>query len=1565
MSLKKISARAIQTQKMKQAASDREAMKDFIKEIDDDSDEEEMRDWIAQQKEANKSEAEKAEERYDQQMELEREEALREAEIERQIEIERAEARMIEAKKKAEAAEKLEIDKVYAQYSNAMRKGDFQKICDMVQKVGISVNWEDSYGNTAIIVASKFGLKVPINKLLYLGADINQENQYGQTPLIEACKGGFGNIVQHLLLDPANPNELRAVANAKNKFNKTAADYAIKAGHGKKILPLLNASIELRLQGEKQMGFTVDEDAFESAVDFNIKDQPRLEMLKKRRKELRGTAFSRLRKTLGLESKAAIERLHQLREESAIRIQGAIRTMWAKAEMSNRMREIVIAAHRKMLMEKKKNLFIVRIQRGYRLKLARRYWRKRIIEYKAASKMNNLVRMFVQRCYYLRHLETIAAMKRVDQAATMIQCQARRMKAVLILSMLKKRYNASVKICRFSKIVAAKRKARHQRWEKERKAVLDNLYKTAIEIKYVVIFDELKDELVAIKVIQKWAKALLFNWSTRIDWNVIKQLRTLAATKIQNCARKWKSRKVLKVLQLKRKKHLKGLPSVLSITKLQGSGNHAYRVGSQHKYGYCGTCECEKFRPPDPMKPLMCGCGHFITRHVIGYFRDPRQIDYYEPAKSRRKLMGRKFSAATGISENFEIVMKMKPKDLRKSLASTQSAPPAVTGGENLRDPGEAARAQFLLETAALKKRKERAKRAKLFDPIRKVGIVVSTMERKNPIMKKKREKAAKLKIAKTMARDKQLEMWRSQAEDFTGKRVSTAEFNRVRDEYVKRDEAGLSLASPKNKTGKPKNKTSKHNSPATVSGAVLWRIPGEVPLMEPSSGSPSKRVNHTLTLIEQLEKEIDQTKRKAEIHRSNIIRIKKEEKRARKEARKAKLEYEKSATILLLKNRLGNETEETTHDKLIKVHIQTVDDQKKKLLEELNRISRKAYGLDDADGNAKDTVVAEEQEKEKTLKKKRGKVHSLMGDVSSSAMQKHREGKVVSKNVMNKINFKDQKNKNSPARKKVEDVEELVIVSPIIANSQRRRHNKLTKKGRRSIKRNNPAKSSSPPLDPSKVPSVPTSDMVMTALKGMLKGIERPDRTKNRWNRTPETNAKRKNLQSPYSSDDGDDEGYDNQFNDEYGEDPDFVNLNEQENKKGRGRGEREDRATPDLGEDDSFLDQRAETPLEHVAWRQSHAQRAPVIFLHLISNKYTDPPPSIKSRLSFPKVIGLKAGRTFVGRDGRSCDVMMDSTKQPKMVSKVHACFWVRRKGNKWIVECADCNSTNGTYINGKQLSSNRSRKRLNVGATILFGKRSRKEEMRSELLYVLTDDSTGIPPNFNRNRIGAEERNSSSNSGDGGDGKNRLRQREKLSMYVPPQSPLNDNRLSWGNNGESKQNIMLEELNDKGWKNDRGTHGRRNSNNGSHLDLNKLEIINGEKSQFHGTIVGGSGTVGSGNQNSSGGMYRIGDDETESQKESSIKKRLSKNSSMTNLDAGFQNRGSSPSSVLRRRSSLSRERSVQQEENFTNMMVELGEASDMLRRPPTTPLRKRRSSLSRGGIRASLENPGMQSL
>ena len=640
---------------------------------------------------------------------------------------------------------------------------------------------------------------------------------------------------------------------------------------------------------------------------------------------------------------------------------------------------------------------------------------------------------------------------------------------------------------------------------------------------------------------------------------------------------------------------------------------------------------------------------------------------------------------------------------------------------------------------------------------------------------------------------------------------------------------------------------------------------------------------------------------------------------------------------------RLFYSPQETTHEKLIKMHVATVKSKKSELLDELNRISKKAYGLEDSDDDEKNnkthgTTKENETETETgnkmtTMHKKRRQANSLLGDAAEAAISKHK-GKQV--RIKSSSNVGETK-------------KEVFAASPVVVSSQRRAMDKSAGK-----KRTNPAhrggnkdfikpelkrkskkshqKARIEKFSTSKGPASPTPDMVMNALKGMMKGLQRPERTKDRWLRTPETKSNRrgnKRRQSHEYDDDDfeEEEEADEDEEDFYEDDPDFVQ-----------HGDTNGTLSADFGDSDVFLDQRAETPLEHVAWRRSFAQREPVVFLHLVSSGRTSKTKRGASSQSYPKVIALKAGRTFIGRDGRSCDVALDSQRQPKMISKVHACFWVRRKGRRWIVECADCNSTNGTHINGKRVSSTGGKKRLSVGATVMFGKKSRREEHRSELLYVLADDELG----------GEGEEAKMIPDGRGGEGERKMAYEEP-----PPQLPLNAQSYLRHAEGSTKRDQS-------------SIGGGSGGGSGSSI----------------GAGGGGGGSLSGYNrrerrktpENAGRGLVRLDGEQQEEKGELRRARRLQKNSgSLANLDAHI-------SLIPRRRSLLSRERvlvvGAKQEENFTNMMAEISDAQDMLLRPPTTPLKKRRNSLSRGGIRASMmenagmetvgvENPGMETL
>ena len=73
------------------------------------------------------------------------------------------------------------------------------------------------------------------------GANPDFETKYGMTPLIEAAKAGHGKVMERLMFDPTKKGEVRCDVNQRNMYGKNARDYAIEAGFGKRICPILDS----------------------------------------------------------------------------------------------------------------------------------------------------------------------------------------------------------------------------------------------------------------------------------------------------------------------------------------------------------------------------------------------------------------------------------------------------------------------------------------------------------------------------------------------------------------------------------------------------------------------------------------------------------------------------------------------------------------------------------------------------------------------------------------------------------------------------------------------------------------------------------------------------------------------------------------------------------------------------------------------------------------------------------------------------------------------------------------------------------------------------------------------------------------------------------------------------------------------------------------------------------------------------------------------------------------------------------------------------------------------------
>ena len=73
-------------------------------------------------------------------------------------------------------------------------------------------------------------------------------------------------------------------------------------------------------------------------------------------------------------------------------------------------------------------------------------------------------------------------------------------------------------------------------------------------------------------------------------------------------------------------------------------------------------------------------------------------------------------------------------------------------------------------------------------------------------------------------------------------------------------------------------------------------------------------------------------------------------------------------------------------------------------------------------------------------------------------------------------------------------------------------------------------------------------------------------------------------------------------------------------------------------------------------------------------------------------PKELSIFEGRTVVGME-RSCDLVLDSNLQNRMVSKVHAMIYSTFSNDGYPqIHIVDCNSTNGTHVDGKECSTTR---------------------------------------------------------------------------------------------------------------------------------------------------------------------------------------------------------------------------------------------------------------------------------
>ncbi len=94
------------------------------------------------------------------------------------------------------------------------------------------VDVTDSYGNTALMIASAYGYHDVVAILVHAGADVNAKGRIGNTALIVAVQNGHAEVARQLL-------DAEALVDVANNYGTNARELAIGHGH-REIAEMLN-----------------------------------------------------------------------------------------------------------------------------------------------------------------------------------------------------------------------------------------------------------------------------------------------------------------------------------------------------------------------------------------------------------------------------------------------------------------------------------------------------------------------------------------------------------------------------------------------------------------------------------------------------------------------------------------------------------------------------------------------------------------------------------------------------------------------------------------------------------------------------------------------------------------------------------------------------------------------------------------------------------------------------------------------------------------------------------------------------------------------------------------------------------------------------------------------------------------------------------------------------------------------------------------------------------------------------------------------------------------------------
>eukprot|EP00948_MAST-09A_sp_MAST-9A-sp1_P000531 g531.t1 len=413
-----------------------------------------------------------------------------------------------------------DLEKDQNKVSKYLKRKDFDAAMRILDEEVVDIDFEDAYGQTPLIEASRFNSTRHMEEMFILGADPDLMNNYGETALMAAVKASAVAAVQMLLVDKFGQD--RCSVHMKNNFGKKASDYVdFKHPEANTLLEILkeaegrqedeNEWEEEEEEEEEEEGEYSDEDEQEyqkgdsyeedsggddSGDEKEIPEEKHQEILTKKNEIEEEDAGVKNEREQSLKEKGAQEtkaeerkegkkpkkkklgflgkswravKLHPLvawkqRARAALVVQQLLRKKIARRRVEERKKELLEIERKKELKRRKQNTYVLRIQRVARFLLARKAFQRRMKRKKGAILIQRVYRGHRSR-YVTKHMEEFRQMERRLHWATVF-CQScrRRIVATRRVRIHRIRWNACIPIQRYRRWLVKRRKAQELSW---------------------------------------------------------------------------------------------------------------------------------------------------------------------------------------------------------------------------------------------------------------------------------------------------------------------------------------------------------------------------------------------------------------------------------------------------------------------------------------------------------------------------------------------------------------------------------------------------------------------------------------------------------------------------------------------------------------------------------------------------------------------------------------------------------------------------------------------------------------------------------------------------------------------------------------------------------------------------------------------------------------------------------------------------------------------------------------------------------------------------------------------